>query len=278
MFKGSKFVILLFVLAFAVSMTACTKSSASSESEVETANEEKLEVVEIQTIRVGTGGAYKPWCYKEDDELKGFEIDVWNEISSRTGYEVEFVIGKFSTLVGMLDVDKVDTVAHQLSIRPDREEKYDFTVPYAYSKYDFIVKNGSEYKTISDLKGKKVGAWLGGNGEKTLRELNEAEDLGLEMSFYDGTPLEKEVEIDRLDACWQSAVKSMATIEDGNLDVHLMSAETSIGIEVNAYPFLKDSGKEEMRKAVSDTIEEMREDGTLKELSIKWFSIDTVSK
>jgi putative amino-acid transport system substrate-binding protein len=269
MFKKKMGVALAIALMAALGLTGCSGSEAA---------EKPVEVNESTVIRVGTGGAYKPWCYKENDELKGFEIDTWNEIGSRTGYEVEFTLGKFSTLVGLLDVDKVDTVAHQLSIRPDREEKYDFTEPYAYSKYDFIIKDDSEYARIEDLKGKKVGAWLGGNGEKTLRALNEEFELDLDMSFYDGTPLEKEVEIGRLDACWQSAVKSMATIEDGNLDVRLMDAQTEIGREINAYPFLKDSGKEDMLREVAAVIDEMHEDGTLTELSNKWFKLDTTKK
>lgn len=257
-------------------MAGCTaKADESETAPVQTEESQEVRAEDVKVIRVGTGGAYNPWCFKENDELKGFEIDVWNEIGERTGYQVEFSVGKFSGLVGQLDAGKIDTVAHQLSIRPDRLEKYDFTEAYAYSNYDFIVKNGSTYTSIEDLKGKTVGAWLGGNGEKTLKALNEAHDLGLEMKFYDGTPLEKEVEIDRLDACWQGAVKSQAAIDAGDLKVHLMQVKTDIGLEVNAYPFVKGSGKEDMREAVTQAILDMRADGTLTDLSNKWFNLDT---
>jgi len=268
MLKGKK----LFLLGFCIVLGISALVGCSAK-----ANEEESVVESTQVIRVGTGGAYNPWCYKEDDVLKGFEIDVWNEIAERTAYDVEFSVGKFSGLVGQLDAGKIDTVAHQLSIRPDRLEKYDFTEPYAYSNYDFIVKNGSDFTKIEALKGKKVGAWLGGNGEKTLKALNEAYELDLEMTFYDGTPLEKEVEIGRLDACWQGAVKSQAAIDAGALKVHLLGIQTDIGTEINAYPFVKESGKEEMREAISATVQEMREDGTLSELSNKWFNLDTTN-
>lgn len=272
MLSKNKVILMLMVMVLSVSMLAGCTVKANEEAIVVT---ESSEEASIKVIRVGTGGAYNPWCFKENDVLKGFEIDVWNEIASRTGYEVEFSIGKFSSLVGQLDAGKIDTVAHQLSIRPDRLEKYDFTEPYAYSNYDFIVKDGSSYEKIEDLKGKKVGAWLGGNGEKTLKALNEAYGLDLDMKFYDGTPLEKEVEIDRLDVCWQGAVKSQAAIDAGDLKVHLLKADTEIGTEINAYPFVKDSDKEEMREAVTKAIIEMHEDGTLSELSQKWFNLDT---
>nr|WP_293663840.1 transporter substrate-binding domain-containing protein [Tepidibacter sp.] len=131
---------------------------------------------------------------------------------------------------------------------------------------------------MEDLKGKKVGAWLGGNGEKTLRALNEEYKLDLDMSFYDGTPLEKEVEIGRLDACWQGAIKSQTVIKQGNLDAKLMGANTEIGSEINAYPFSKSEEGKEMSDNVSKVIKEMHEDGTLSELSKKWFDLDTTKK
>ena len=87
-------------------------------------------------ITIGTSASYKPWAYQENDEVKGFEIDVWNEIAKRNGLELKMKLGKFSGLVGMLDAGEIDSVAHQMSITPARLEKYLFSSPYAYSYYD----------------------------------------------------------------------------------------------------------------------------------------------
>jgi putative amino-acid transport system substrate-binding protein len=283
MFKSKRLTVLLAMIVMITMMfTGCGQKEV-----VQTDKQNEKEAVEVEenssqkdekVIRVGTGGTYKPWCFKENDKLQGFEVDVWNEIGKRTGYKVEFTVSKFSGLVGLLDAGQIDTVAHQMSITKERLEKYDFTEPYAYSKYDFIVKKDSPYTKIEDLKGKKVGAWLGGNGEKTLKELNEAYKLDLDMSFYDGTPLEKEVEMERLDACWQGAIKSQTVIVQGNLDCELMDITTEIGAEINAYPFTKSENNSEMTETISKVIKEMHEDGTLTELSMKWFALDTTKK
>lgn len=272
MFKKMKVAIFLVVVLMTTMLFA-----GCSQTEDVTADENGSQEVE-KVIRVGTGGTYSPWCFKENDKLQGFEVDVWNEIGKRAGYKVEFTVSKFSGLVGLLDAGKIDTVAHQMSITKERQEKYNFTEPYAYSKYDFIVKKDSTYEKIEDLKGKKVGAWLGGNGEKTLRALNEEYKLGLDMSFYDGTPLEKEVEMGRLDACWQGAIKSQTVIKQGNLDVKLMGVNTEIGSEINAYPFTKSEEGKKLSEDISKVIKEMHEDGTLSELSKKWFDLDTTKK
>jgi len=84
-------------------------------------------------VVVGTSASYRPWAFQENDEVKGFEMDVWKEIANRNNYELEFKLGKFSGLVGMLDAGEIDTVAHQMSITEEREKKYYFSEPYAYS-------------------------------------------------------------------------------------------------------------------------------------------------
>ena len=253
--------ILMCAFMIMTSLVGCGSANDAQDAAKASATNEPA--AEEKVIRVGTGGTYNPWCFKENE---------------RAGYKVEFTVSKFSGLVGLLDAGQIDTVAHQMSITKERQEKYNFTEPYAYSKYDFIVKKDSPYAKIEDMKGKKVGAWLGGNGEKTLKALNEEYDLGLDMKFYDGTPLEKEVETGRLDACWQGAIKSQTVIKDGNLDAKLMGAKTEIGSEVNAYPFAKTQEGDKMSEEIGNVIKEMHEDGTLSELSQKWFDLDTTKK
>ncbi|ADL13773.1 transporter substrate-binding domain-containing protein [Acetohalobium arabaticum] len=264
----------ILALTMVVAMTTATMAGffdwLSGDGDVNKKNE--------KVITVGTGGTYNPWCFKKNDKLQGFEVDVWNEIAKRTGYKVEFKVSQFSGLMGMLDAGKIDTVAHQMSITPARSEKYNFTTPYAYSKYDFIIRKDSSYKTPEDLKGKKVGAWLGGNGERTLEKLNKKRNLNLNMKLYDGAPLEKLVETGRLDACWQAAIKSQTVIEQGNLDLQLMGANTKVGTEVNAYPFVKGTDSQKIIEEINKVIKEMHKDGTLSKLSMKWFGLDTTQK
>lgn len=257
----------------ALSLVACSGNKVESNNGN---NDKKPE--EKKTLTIGTSGQYYPWAHMKDGELQGFEIDVWKEIAKRNNLELKYETAKFSGLVGMLDAKKIDSVAHQMSITKERKEKYVFTEPYAYSYYEFMVKEDSPIKTLQDLKGKKVGCWLGGNGEKTLRELNDKLSLNLEIVTYDGTPIEKEVENGRIDAGWQGEVKTLATIEQGKLPLKLLGVKLECGVfEVNAYPFTKDADATLVEK-ISKSIKDMREDGTLKNLSEKWFKMNTVDK
>ncbi|SHH57005.1 putative amino-acid transport system substrate-binding protein [Clostridium collagenovorans DSM 3089] len=264
-----KFLSIILSISMIFSLAACGKTS-DSKAEDEGAKKEK------KTITIGTSGQYYPWAHMKEGKLEGFEISVWEEIAKRNNLEIKYETSKFSGLVGMLDAKKIDSIAHQMSITPEREEKYLFTEPYAYSYYDFMVLKDSPIKTLEDLKGKKVGCWLGGNGEKTLREMDQKFNLGLEIVTYDGTPIEKEVENQRIDAGWQGEIKTLATIEQSKLPLRLLGDKHVF--EVNAYPFAKDFEDKQLIEDISKTIKNMREDGTLKKLSEKWFGINTVDK
>lgn len=264
-----KFLSIILSISMVFSLAACGKTS-DSKAEGEGAKKEK------KTITIGTSGQYYPWAHMNEGKLEGFEISVWEEIAKRNNLEIKYETSKFSGLVGMLDAKKIDSIAHQMSITPEREEKYVFTEPYAYSYYDFMVLKDSPIKTLEDLKGKKVGCWLGGNGEKTLREMDKKFNLGLEIVTYDGTPIEKEVESQRIDAGWQGEIKTLATIEQSKLPLRLLGDKHVF--EVNAYPFAKDFEDKQLIEDISKTIKNMREDGTLKKLSEKWFGINTVDK
>lgn len=109
MFKGTKISKLLLSLVMgAMVFTGCGNKAATTTANNDSTKKDKV-------IRVGTSGEYLPWTFKEGGELKGFEIDVWNEIGKRTGYKVEFKVSKFSGLFGMLDAGQIDTIAHQIS-------------------------------------------------------------------------------------------------------------------------------------------------------------------
>ncbi|GAB6179737.1 amino acid ABC transporter substrate-binding protein [Desulfotomaculum defluvii] len=262
--------LLLCVVSFLLlfSLTGCGGS--------EEPKKETIAKAEQKTITVGTSASYYPWAFQKDDKLQGFEIDVWNEIAKRNNYKLDFKLSKFSGLVGMLDAKQIDTIAHQMSITPERLDKYAFSEPYAYSYYDFAIKNDSQLKTLEDLKGQKVGCWLGGNGEKTLRKLNQDNKLNLDIVTYDGAPIEKEVELGRLAAAWQGEIKTLSTIKDNNLQLKMMGLKPIY--ETNAYPFVKGEAGEKLAAEITSTIKAMHEDGTLKNISEKWFVLDTTVK
>ncbi len=272
MLKNKKIsLILMAILVVMTMLSGCGKEKTTS---VE-GNNTKIDK-NAKKIIVGTSPDYYPWCYTEEGNLKGFEIDVWNEIGKRAGYEIQFKQSKFSGLFGMLDAGQIDTVAHQISTTEERRKKYDFTETYAYSGYSFVVKKDKNIKDLDDFKDKKIGCTLGGNGEKTLKKLNEEKSLNIKVLTYDQTPMEKDVEIGRLDAAWIGTVKAKTVIEKEKMDLKLY--DPKYVFEVNQYPFRKDEKNKKKLEDINKAIKDMMSDGTMSKLSIKWFKLDITNK
>ena len=147
-----KIVALLLSAAMILGMTACSTTTEPKET-ADVGSTDKV-------IKVATSGDYLGFTVYDETtkEWSGFEIDMWNEIADRIGYEVEFVQEDVASAFGDLEIGKVDTVAKQISITPAREEKYDFTQPYFFSPYSLMVKGDNEdIKTWSDMEGKTIG-------------------------------------------------------------------------------------------------------------------------
>ena len=95
------------------------------------------------TIRVGMSGGYFPFTFTRADELQGFEVDLMNAVGEITGDDIEFVTMSFSGLIGALESGRIDTVANQITITPEREAKFAFSQPYVYDGAQVVVKAGN---------------------------------------------------------------------------------------------------------------------------------------
>ena len=134
-----------------------------------------------ETIRVGMSGGYFPFTFVRQDKLQGFEVDLMNALAEKTGNTVEFSTMSFSGLIGALESGRIDTVANQITITPEREAKFAFTQPYVYDGAQVVVKAGNEGEITGpeSLKGKSVAVNLGSNYEPLLRELPYASEIDI---------------------------------------------------------------------------------------------------
>ncbi|OBA00145.1 amino acid ABC transporter substrate-binding protein [Halomonas sp. G11] len=225
---------------------------------------------QADTLRVGMSGGYFPFTFVEQDELKGFEVDVMNAVGEITGDDIEFVTASFSGLAGMLESGRIDTIANQITITPEREAKYVFTEPYVYDGAQVVVKAGNDtIEGVEDLSGKSVAVNLGSNYEQLLREQPNADEI--DIRTYESN-IEQDVALGRVEAFVMDRVSATQVIKEKGLPLEL-AGEPFSTIE-NALPFRDDEAGRAQRDRVDAALDELRESGELRKISEKWFDTD----
>lgn len=266
-----KIVALLLSAAMILGMTACSTTTEPKET-ADVGSTDKV-------IKVATSGDYLGFTVYDETtkEWSGFEIDMWNEIADRIGYEVEFVQEDVASAFGDLEIGKVDTVAKQISITPAREEKYDFTQPYFFSPYSLMVKGDNEdIKTWSDMEGKTIGLADGSAMNEFIAQLDP--DNKVNKTTYESfASIPQEVVLGRVDAMPYAYLLIPYLLEEHpDWDLKAVDTEHPIYTEVNGYPFARTDRGQELLKVVDEALTEIIADGTHKELSEKWFNYDVM--
>lgn len=285
-----KISILILVLAVAAGFAVAsmnqskTQADASSTDQVsenqvgQESKEESSENVETQApIVVGMSGGYKPYTFIDDkNELTGFDVDVWKEIGKRIDREVSFKTADFSGLFGLLDTGKITTIANQITVNEKRLEKYNFSEAYVYYGAQLVVKgDNDQIVDLETLKGKKVGVSLGSNYEELVKAFDV--DNEIEVITYESYQASlQDVSLGRIDAVLNDKLAGMLAIKESGLDLKL--GGEPVELMFNAFPFTKTEENEELLNQVNTAIIEMREDGTLEEISLKWFDIDVTEE
>jgi putative amino-acid transport system substrate-binding protein len=222
------------------------------------------------TIRVGMSGGYFPFTFVRQDQLQGFEVDFMNAVAAETGDTVAFSTLAFSGLIGALEAGRLDTVANQITVTPEREAKFVFSQPYVYDGAQVVTREGNDEITgVESLRGKTVAVNLGSNFEQLLRELPFADEI--EIKTYDSN-IEQDTALGRVDAFVMDRVSSAQVIAESPLPLQL--AGPPFAEIQNALPFRNDEAGRALRDRVDAAITTLKENGTLKEISEKWLGAD----
>lgn len=225
---------------------------------------------ENETLRVGMSGGYFPFTFVRQDELQGFEVDVMNAIGEEAGLDIAFETMSFSGLVGALEAGRIDTIANQITITPEREKKFVFTQPYVIDGAQVVTKKGNdEIEGVEDLRGKTVAVNLGSNFAQLLRDLPYADEIDIQT--YEAN-IEQDTALGRVDAFVMDRVSSAQVIKESPLPLELAGQPFS---EIrNAFPFRGTVDGLSMRNRVDEALTALKKDGTLTEISEKWFDAD----
>lgn len=236
---------------------------------------------EKQVVIVGTSGQTKPMDYFNDkNELTGFEIDVLKEIESRSDtITFKFETAEFASLFAGLDSKKFDLVVNNLGESGDRRKKYLFSLyPYIVTHNVLITKtNQPDNLTVADLKGKSIAVVPASPQSQFLEAWNkENPDDAVTIQYVDSDPSQiiRDVYSGKFDATIYATtyVHDVEQTFGIQLKQHTIENEDQIRQPGSYFIFRKDELT--LRNEMDEILAEMREDGTLSKISMKYLGQD----
>ena len=280
--KRRTFISMMSVMAAAgvLTLSGCSNSSTSTAASAGASSAAGSAADQLAAIQasgkliVALEGAWQPWSYHdESDTLVGYDVEVSRAIAEKLGVEPEYVESDWDSLFAGMDAGRYDMVCNGVEVTEERSKTYDFTTPYGYIHTALAVKKDNDSITsFEDLDGKTTANSLA----STYMEL--AESYGATVQGID--TLEETIQLltaGRIDATLNADVSFYDYLNvhpDADFKLVAFTEEASHV----AIPLRKGDETATLLEAINNAIEELRADGTLSELSEKYFGQDISSE
>ena len=254
--------------------TAASSAAASAAPASSAAADSDLAYIQSNGKMVIGYTVYEPMNYTDaDGSFTGFDTELATAVCEKLGVEPEYVESDWDSLFAGLDAGRYDLVCNGVEVTEERAKTYNFTTPYGYIHTALAVrKDNEDIKSFEDLAGKTTANSLA----STYMEL--AESYGATVQGID--TLEETIQLltaGRIDATLNADVSFYDYLNvHPDADFKLV-AQTEDASHV-AIPLRKGDNSATLLEAVNNAIDELRADGTLKELSEKYFGQDISSE
>ena len=254
-------------------------------------------------VTIATEGAYEPWNFsRPDGTLDGFEIDLANDLCERMGVECEIIAQDWAGIIPALTAGRYDAIMAGMSITEEREQVISFAGPYTLAPNGILVRADSD---LAEMPGTGDRYNLGTQPAEsqaaidTLREMFEGKAIGVQGSTthanfvreYFGDvadvreyPTTEQHDLDlqagRIDAIVAELPVVEATLRKPDFadEFVIVGPGFSGGLLGRGVGVGIRQEDEALREAFNTAIAEAIADGTVSELSLKWFESDIAAR
>ncbi|MFE9657254.1 basic amino acid ABC transporter substrate-binding protein [Micromonospora sp. NPDC006431] len=254
---------LVVAIAALVASAGCAKKD---EGEVQASG---VKLIEKGKLTVCTHLPYAPFQSKDaSGKVVGFDVDVMDLVAKELGVEQKIVDTPFEGIKSGQDLNtgKCDVAAAGMTITEERQKVMNFCDPYFDATQAMLVKTGKPYKSLDDLKGKKLGIQAATTGRDYAKKFEQEKSLQL-VEFEDLAALQQALANGQIEAAvndlpvWTEYIKE----HPGGFEV---TAEFDTGEQ---YGFsVKKDGNPELLKKINEVLAKAKQDGTYDSIYEKW--------
>lgn len=224
------------------------------------------------TFILGFDPGFPPMGYTDEKgEYIGFDIDVAKEVAKRLG--VELVLQPIDWAAKELELSSgnIDCIWNGMTVTPEREEAMSLSLPYLENAQIICVLKDSSYNTLADLSGKVLSLQAGSSAEDALNAAAEFKStLGEVVAFDNNVTALMDLDNKNSDAVLLDEIVANYYIAQKNADYRVLVE--SLSPEQYAIGFRK--ADTALTEEVNSLLLAMAQDGTLEEISTKWFTKD----
>lgn len=224
-------------------------------------------------LKIGTNDTYVPLEFRdENNEMVGFDIDLGDALAKELGVESEWISTAWDGIFNGLNSRQYDIILSGTSITEERLENFNMTEPYIANGIVIVSKTDAEQaQTAKDLEGKKVGVQLETTADYAAESMKKSEDIEFEIKKFDAM-------LDAFAALEGGSIEYILTDKPvaafytaKKPEVYQISSEELSNEPIGA---TMRKGDVEFAKKVQEAMDKLVENGTMKELSMKWFGED----
>lgn len=263
----------LLSLLMVLSLSACQKNESS---DLLTTIKQRGKLI------VASEQDWPPFTYEDENgNLAGFDIELAALIAEKLGVEIEYVRADFDSALQGVSAGRFDLAINGVSYTEERANSYNFSTPYAYDRAALIVReNETEINSINDVEGK-----IGTNSRNSIYA-----ELLIEYGVLNGDQDFKYV--DTFEQTIDNITRGTADVTLNAYTTYVYYIETVEDPGVKVVDFIpegdeyvvcgaggdKASYSQSLIDEVNNILQGLRDDGTLSELSIKYFHEDITTK
>jgi polar amino acid transport system substrate-binding protein len=262
--KRSVFFVSLLV-ALSLVLTACGKTSAANHLEA---------VKQAKVIKVGTSADYPPFESVDSNGNKvGFDIELMNEVANRLSVKVEWVDMPFDSLIAAVQGGKIDASISAFNYSEERDKMIDFSDAYYTSEDAFTVADGftGTIANPEDVAAYKVGVQTGTTQDGWLTDTLVADGSLSEENLFRYDRVDQamlDLQNGRIDVMMSDYIPAQALVKQmGGLNIvyHGVLSTGPVNIVIP-------DGDKELQQAINDTISQLKSEGFIDALAVKYFA------
>ncbi len=221
------------------------------------------------TLKIAVSDSLKPVSYQKGSMYTGYEVDFLTLFAEEYGYKLEIQGMAFDALIPSIASGKFDIGASGITITPERAESVTFTDPHFETYGVALIRSEnadvSGEKTLADFEHATIGIMTGTVFDTLAKE----HFPNAERVYYNLLPdMIVAVEQGKIDGYLSETTYVTAAIWEG---ANIQPASEAIDHTQAGFIFQKSEQSAQLREQMNSFIQTARENGTLDELSKKWF-------